>query len=185
MPAFSKPLVEVFGSLNLPLGGTNGYVGVRKAKKGGFQGYTPKKTKGHFTGRCETAQEAAVARAIKIRDIELGLDCDDGERSRPGIGRRLRLRPGAASHASRARASHIFWSNLACGADTSTQPKASRKALKFHPTFDSPLTGIPQLCAAPRVSPLAQPMPARPLTVEQSALLLALGAKHVRAQPLA
>ena len=65
MVAASKPLVEKFGSLNLQLGGTNGYVGVRKCKKGGYQGYTPKKSKGHFTGRYETAQEAAVAtRAI-------------------------------------------------------------------------------------------------------------------------
>ena len=72
MPAaLSKPLEEKFGVLNLPRGGTNGYVGVRKCKKGGFQGYTPKKTKGHFTARYETAKEAAVARAIKVRDIPM------------------------------------------------------------------------------------------------------------------
>ena len=82
MVAGSKPLVERFGSLNLPLGGTNGYVGVRKCKKGGFQGYTPQKSKGHFTGRYDTAQEAAVARAIKQQEIALGFNCDSGEKLR-------------------------------------------------------------------------------------------------------
>ena len=82
MVAGSKPLVERFGSLNLPLGGTNGYIGVRKCKKGGYQGYTPKKSKGHFTARYDTAKEAAVARAIKIQDIALGIDCECGEKPR-------------------------------------------------------------------------------------------------------
>ena len=51
----AAPLVESFGVHNLPLGGENGYVGVRKCRKG-FQGYTPKKR--HTTAEKETAQEA-------------------------------------------------------------------------------------------------------------------------------
>ena len=107
MVAASKPLVEKFGSLNLQLGGTNGYVGVRKCKKGGYQGYTPKKSKGHFTGRYDTAQEAAVARAIKQQEIALGFNCDSGEKPR-----RQRAKAAAAPwlhvHASRARLSLSF-----------------------------------------------------------------------------
>ena len=60
MAAHSK--VERFGSLDLPLGGTHGYVGVRKVRKGLFQGYTPKKRPGHFTKALKTAHAAAVAR---------------------------------------------------------------------------------------------------------------------------
>ena len=43
-----------------------------------MQGYTPKKSKGHTTGRYDTAQEAAVAIAIKKQEIDLGLGCDGG-----------------------------------------------------------------------------------------------------------
>jgi hypothetical protein len=70
--------------------------------------------------------------------------------------------------------------------DAATKPRPSR-ALELQPAFDSPLTGILQLRAAPRVapSPLARPVLVRPLTFEQAALLLALGAKRVRALPLA
>ena len=66
MAAQSK--VERFGSLELPLGGTHGYVGVRKVRKGHFQGYTPKKRPGHFTKECKTAHAAAVARAIIVQN---------------------------------------------------------------------------------------------------------------------
>ena len=58
----SKPVPsERFGVLNLPLGGENKYVGVRKVRKGRFQGYTPKKK--HTTADFATEHEAAVARA--------------------------------------------------------------------------------------------------------------------------
>ena len=72
MVAQSKaaPLVESFGVHNLPLGGENGYVGVRKCRKG-FQGYTPKKR--HTTAEKETAQEAAIALAQLKYDLENGL----------------------------------------------------------------------------------------------------------------
>ena len=64
MVAHSKaaPLVESFGVHNLPLGGTNGYKGVRKHRKG-FRGYSPKKR--HVTRECSTAQEAAVERVTQ------------------------------------------------------------------------------------------------------------------------
>ena len=184
MVAASKPLVERFGSLNLPLGGTNGYVGVRKCKKGGFQGYTPQKSKGHFTGRYETAQEAAVARAIKQQEIALGFNCDSGEEPR-----RQRANAAAAPWrhvlASRARLSvSLSFVESCLRKEAATQPKP--KALKFQTALDSPLTGIPPLRAAPRVSPapLGPLVPTRLLTFEQAALLLALGSKRVQAMPM-
>ena len=72
MGAHSKaaPLVEVFGVHNLPLGGKNGYKGVRVHRKG-FQGYTPKKT--HTTAEYATAQEAAIALAQKKFEVKEGL----------------------------------------------------------------------------------------------------------------
>ena len=184
MPAtLSKPLAENFGTLNLPLGGKNGYVGVRKAKNGGFQGYTPKKSKGHTTGRYDTAQEAAVALAIKRQEIALGLGCDGGKKPR-----RQRMKAAAA------RWRHILclsrtpltsFCRILPAAATATQPKVKpSKALKLQTAFDSPLTGILPLRTAPRIAP-APLVPARPLTFEQAALLLALGCKHVRALPLA
>ena len=56
--------VEVAGALRLPLGGVNGYVGVRGKqgyKKNQFQGTTPRKTR--RTKLCNTPREAAVALA--------------------------------------------------------------------------------------------------------------------------
>ena len=64
MAAHSK--VERFGSL--ALGGTHGYVGVRKVRKGHFQGYTPKKRPGHFTKALKTAHASAVGRAIIMQN---------------------------------------------------------------------------------------------------------------------
>ena len=64
--------VENFGALNLPLGGKHGYYGVRKVRKGRFQGYTPTKT--HTTSDFATPKEAAVALAIKRQNLQLGLD---------------------------------------------------------------------------------------------------------------
>ena len=56
--------VEVAGALRLPLGGVNGYVGVRGKqgyKKNQFQGTTPRKNR--RTKLCNTPREAAVALA--------------------------------------------------------------------------------------------------------------------------
>ena len=62
--------VERFGLLELPLGGVNTYVGVRKTRNDEFQGYTPKKT--HTTGAFKTTHEAAVALAQLTNDINIG-----------------------------------------------------------------------------------------------------------------
>ena len=51
--------VENFGSLQLPLGGKHGYIGVRKVRDGKFQGYTPRKS--HTTAAFGTPHEAAEA----------------------------------------------------------------------------------------------------------------------------
>ena len=77
MPAGKAPvaLVERFGNALLPLGGLHGYVGVRGKqgkKRNKFQGYTPNKT--HFTKLCNSAQEAAVARANLKKDLDAGID---------------------------------------------------------------------------------------------------------------
>ena len=64
--------VEVAGALRLPLGGVNGYVGVRGKqgyKKNQFQGTTPRKTR--RTKLCNTPREAAVALAELTTTHEL------------------------------------------------------------------------------------------------------------------
>ena len=68
------PLFEVAGGQRLPLGGINGYAGVRGKqgkKKNKFQGVTPKKK--HRTEHFDTAQEAAIALAQLREDLELGI----------------------------------------------------------------------------------------------------------------
>ena len=67
----SPARVERFGVLELPLGGRHGYKGVRPARKGQWQGYTPKK--GHTTRAYATKHEAAVARAQLMSNKKLGL----------------------------------------------------------------------------------------------------------------
>ena len=65
---------EEAGGRRLPLGGLNGYVGVRGKqgkKKNKFQGITPKKK--HRTGYFDNAKEAAVALAQLREDLELGM----------------------------------------------------------------------------------------------------------------
>ena len=60
----SRDTVEAVGALRLPLGGINGYVGVRGRQghsKNKFQGTTPTKTR--RTQLYKTAREAAVALA--------------------------------------------------------------------------------------------------------------------------
>ena len=64
----SRDNVEAVGALRLPLGGVNGYVGVRSRqghKKNKFQGATPTKTR--RTKLYTTAREAAVALAELIQ----------------------------------------------------------------------------------------------------------------------
>ena len=70
----SQPRVEEAGGQRLPLGGINGYLGVRGKqgrKKDKFQGVTPKKQ--HRTALFDTAQEAAIAFAQLKEDLELGM----------------------------------------------------------------------------------------------------------------
>ena len=58
----------------MPLGGVNGYKGVRGKqgrKKDKYQGTTPRKT--HRTGPKDTPKEAAVALAQLRHDVELGI----------------------------------------------------------------------------------------------------------------
>ena len=85
MPATLSKEVERFGALGLPLGGINSYVGVRKVRNGLFQGYTPKKRRGHTTKAYEMAMEAAVALAVLKEDIRCGLvDSAKAKRARHG-----------------------------------------------------------------------------------------------------
>ena len=70
----SQPLFEEVDGLRVPLGGLNGYIGVRGKqgrKKDKFQGVTPKKK--HRTDLYNTAQEAAVAFARLRKKIALGM----------------------------------------------------------------------------------------------------------------
>ena len=74
-----EPRVEVAGGQRLPLGGLNGYAGVRGKqgrKKNKFQGITPKKQ--HRTGLYDHAQEAAIALAQLREDLELGMVTEHG-----------------------------------------------------------------------------------------------------------
>ena len=68
------PRFEEVDGLRVPLGGVNGYCGVRGKqgrKKNKYQGLTPRKK--HRTGPYETAKEAAVALAHLRHDLELGV----------------------------------------------------------------------------------------------------------------
>ena len=92
----SSPLAEKLGGLNLPKGGANGYIGVRKVRKGKYQGYTPKKK--HTTSAFDTPEEAAAALAAKKQDIQLGLVDEVERKPRAANGdhnMRMRARPTA------------------------------------------------------------------------------------------
>ena len=68
------PRFEEVDGLRVPLGGVNGYCGVRGKQgrnKNKYQGVTPRKK--HRTGPYETAKEAAVALAHLRHDLELGI----------------------------------------------------------------------------------------------------------------
>ena len=69
-----QPRFEEVDGLRVPLGGKNGYKGVRGKqgrKKNKYQGVTPRKK--HRTGPYETPKEAAVALAHLRHDLELGV----------------------------------------------------------------------------------------------------------------
>ena len=68
------PRFEEVDGLRVPLGGVNGYCGVRGKQgrnKNKYQGVTPKKK--HRTKLFGTAREAAIAFAQLNEDIELGM----------------------------------------------------------------------------------------------------------------
>jgi hypothetical protein len=69
-----EPRFEVAGGQRLPLGGLNGYAGVRGKqgrKKNKFQGTTPRKK--HRTGLFDSPLEASIALAQLREDLELGM----------------------------------------------------------------------------------------------------------------
>ena len=79
----SQPRFEEVAGLRVPLGGANGYIGVRAKqgrKKDKFQGTTPRKT--HRTGPKDTPKEAAVALAQLRHDLELGI-VEERSRKKP------------------------------------------------------------------------------------------------------
>ena len=70
----AQPRFEEVDGLRVPLGGVNGYKGVRGKqgrKKNKYQGVTPRKQ--HRTGPKDTPKEAAVALAHLRHDLELGI----------------------------------------------------------------------------------------------------------------
>ena len=72
MPRAQQRYEEVAGQ-RLPLGGKNGYLGIRGKQgrgKNKFQGVTPKKK--HRTDHFDTPLEAAIAFAQLKEDLELG-----------------------------------------------------------------------------------------------------------------
>ena len=63
------------GSLQLPLGGKHGFMGVRGGQGRGkvqFQGHTPRKT--HRTQLCRTPREAAIELAQLKQRLQLEVD---------------------------------------------------------------------------------------------------------------
>ena len=70
----SQPRIEEVAGQRLPLGGINGYLGVRGKQgraKDKFQGVTPKKQ--HRTALFATPLEAAIAFAQLKEDLDLGM----------------------------------------------------------------------------------------------------------------
>ena len=89
----SQPRFEDAGGQRLPLGGVNGYLGVRGKQgrsKDKFQGVTPKKK--HRTELFDTPLEAAIAFAQLKEDLELGTLEPRTKKNRP--------RRSAAAHPS-------------------------------------------------------------------------------------
>ena len=70
---------EEAGGQRLPLGGCNGYLGVRGGQGRGkdkFQGTTPQKR--HRTKHYDTPLEAAIAFAQMKEDLDLGIHAERG-----------------------------------------------------------------------------------------------------------
>ena len=70
----SQPRIEEVAGQRLPLGGINGYLGVRGKQGRGkdkFQGVTPKKQ--HRTGLFDSPLQAAIAFAQLKEDLDLGM----------------------------------------------------------------------------------------------------------------
>ena len=180
MPS-SSPLAEKLGGLNLPKGGVNGYVGVRKLRNG-YQGYTPKKT--HTTSEFPTAQEAAAALAAKKRDIQLGLveEVERKPRVAPGAcNLRMRLRPASrqATFADLVLSDRIV-------ADALSVYQAPKAVVASASPLVVGFGGFEQrLRALPVAQVVRQVVPVKLITSEQAALLLALGRQRVLAQPVA
>jgi hypothetical protein len=100
---------EEAGGQRLPLGGVNGYLGVRGGqgrKKDKYQGVTPQKK--HRTGHFDTPLEApAIAFAQMKEDLDLGIHAERSEtKAQPrasngclqkGGGRRVPRPPAAAA----------------------------------------------------------------------------------------
>ena len=79
----SQPQFQEVNGLRVPLGGVNGYKGVRGKqgrKKDKYQGTTPRKK--HRTGPKDTPKEAAVALAHLRHDLELGI-VEERSRKKP------------------------------------------------------------------------------------------------------
>ena len=95
------PRFEELDGLRVPLGGVNGYEGVRGKqgrKKNKYQGVTPRKQ--HRTGPYETPKEAAVALARLRHDLELGVVVQRSAKSCSRLraaARRKRSRSGCTS----------------------------------------------------------------------------------------
>ena len=119
----TQPRFEEVDGLRVPLGGKNGYKGVRGKqgrKKNMYQGVTPRKQ--HRTGPKKTAKEAAVALAHLRHDIELGI-----------VGLRSAAKPqppsGSAGRQIRARASGRM--PASCGTGTPHATAGSRRGPKI------------------------------------------------------
>lgn len=83
MPS-SQPRFEEVAGQRLPLGGVNGYLGVRGKQGRGkdkFQGVTPRKQ--HRTGLFDSPLQAAVAFAQLKEDLDLGMLAQRSRKKRP------------------------------------------------------------------------------------------------------
>ena len=187
MAAASMRDVENFGSLQLPLGGVHGYVGVRKVRDGKFQGYTPRKT--HTTAAFETPHEAAVALALTKRNLELGME-DSEDECKPRRKKRTSLRAQTARVPLLLTCPHAEFVHLVC-----LDRACSAVALPSEPLTDRQAAPRPSLDASPQVvtvppvvGPAAlqrsAPVIAWPISFQQAAHMLTLGVAQALAIPL-
>ena len=83
MPS-SQPRFEEVAGQRLPLGGVNGYLGVRGKQGRGkdkFQGVTPRKQ--HRTGLFDSPLQAAIAFAQLKEDLDIGMLAQRSRKTRP------------------------------------------------------------------------------------------------------